>query len=279
MTRPPRTGDDFFNSALTPGLVAIGTAGANGSRRLRRVLTHRYQHLVYYGLLAMFAISSLVWSLAAAILFPLLPRRIGQPLGQLLIMAGFRYFVWLMRRSGIVECDLGALDALRKEAPLIIASNHPTMLDVMLIISRLPRVVCTAKAELLNNLLVGASARLAGYIRNDTPIRLVREGIRQLRAGRQLLIFPEGTRSRGDVGPFRGGFFLIAKLAGVPVQTVFIESNSRFLGKGWSLLRKPDFPVVYRIRLGPILAVEGDRRDFVAALQRSYSHELRGTDS
>jgi 1-acyl-sn-glycerol-3-phosphate acyltransferase len=235
-----------------------------------------YRPLVFYGLLAMFALSCLVLGCLAVLLLPLLPRRTGQSVGQYLIMAGFRYYVALMRATGIITCDLTALDALRDRGPLIIAPNHPTLLDVILVISRLPQVVCTAKAKLLNNPLLGASARLAGYIRNDAPIHLIREGVRQLRAGRQLLIFPEGTRSNvdGGIAPFKGGFAVIAQQAGVPIQVVFIDSNSRFLGKGWSLLRMPDFPLTYRIRLGPSLTVAGERQDFVAALRQSYCREF-----
>jgi 1-acyl-sn-glycerol-3-phosphate acyltransferase len=180
-----------------------------------------------------------------------------------------------MKSSGIITCDLAALDRLAGQTPLVIAANHPTLLDVILIVSRLPRVVCTAKAGLLDNFFVGASARLAGYIRNDAATPLVREGIRQLGSGRQLLVFPEGTRSGGGtVGPFKPGFALMAQYAGAPIQTVFIETNSHFLGKGWPLWRKPAFPLSYRVRLGPVLDVSGDVRTFVAELHGFYQHEL-----
>ncbi len=244
-------------------------------RSVGRLLRTVRQTVAFYGSLAIFAASCLLWGLLAAILLPFLPRRIGQPVGQFLIMAGFRYFLALMRVGGIMHCDLTALDALRHRGALIIAPNHPSLLDIMLIASRLPRVVCTAKARLLNNPFFGASARLAGYIRNDAPVHLVREGVRQLRAGHQLLIFPEGTRSDGDgVGPFKNGLALIAQWADVPIQTVFIDSNSRFLGKGWSWLRKPATPLTYRVRLGPAIKVAGDRRDFAARLRDLYRREL-----
>ncbi len=234
-----------------------------------------YECAVFYGLLLAFGLSSLIWSLVAALFYPLLPRRVGAPLGQFMIMAGCRYFVALMRLTGIIKCDLAALDALSGEASLVIAPNHPTLLDAVLVISRLPRVVCTAKAELLENPFLGGSARLAGFIRNDHATRLVREGARQLRAGRQLLIFPEGTRTSGDcVDDFKGGFALIAKRAGARVQTVFIDGNSRFLGKGWPLLRRPNFPLTYRVRLGPKLTVDGDLHDFVERLHDLYRREL-----
>lgn len=263
---------------MTPEIAASESAFATRSRWLRgsvRALGYAYHLTAFYALLAIFALSAVTWGLVAAVLLLVLPRRAGQSTGQILIMAGFRHVVALMRASGIMRCDLSALDALRDRGPLVIAPNHPSQLDVMLVISRLPHVVCTAKARLLNNPLFGASARLAGYIRNDAPVHLVREGVRQLRAGRQLLIFPEGTRSGvGGVDPFKDGFALIAQQAGVPVQTVFIDTNSRFLAKGWPWLRMPDFPLTYRVRLGPVLEVTGDRHDFVAALYRSYRREL-----
>jgi 1-acyl-sn-glycerol-3-phosphate acyltransferase len=272
----------IFDSDVMREAAAGGAAFVAAPRRARGIgllLRFWYEHFIFYGLLVAFGITSLAWSLIAAILYPLLPRRLGEPLGQFMIMAGFRYFVGLMKLSGLIKCDLTALDRLRGQPSLVIIPNHPTLLDAVLVISRLPRVVCTAKAGLLRNLFLGGGARLAGFIRNDVPTRLIREGVQQVRAGRQLLIFPEGTRTGGKtVDDFKGGFALIARRAGAPVQTVLIESNSRFLGKGWPLTRKPDFPLRYRVRLGPAVAVEGDLHDFVDALQRHYQHELGAAD-
>lgn len=260
-----------------PDVAVTGRGAAIRRRRFAatfQLLRSGYEYLVFFGLLALFGISSLICSLAAASLYPLLPRRLGSRAGQFMLMAGCRYFVAMMRLSGIIECDLAALDALREQS-LVIAPNHPSLLDVILIGSRLPRMVCGAKARLLDSWLFGGIARLAGFIRNDAPTHFVKEGIRQLRAGRQLLIFPEGTRTTGSaVDPFKGGFALIAKHAGSPVQTVFIDSNSRFLGKGWKLWRKPEFPLRYRVRLGPRYAVDGDVSEFVARLQAEYRRAL-----
>jgi 1-acyl-sn-glycerol-3-phosphate acyltransferase len=253
----------------------IALRGCGGCGHLvRRVC----QTVAFYALLAIFGASCALWGLVSAILL-VLPRRLGEPIGQFLIMAGFRFIVGLMRTSGIMRCDLAALDGLRDRGPLIIAPNHPTLLDVMLIVSRLPRVVCTAKSRLLSHPLWGASARLAGYIPNDAPFRFVREALHQLRAERrQLLIFPEGTRSDSTIGTFKPGFALIAREANVPIQAIFIESNSHFLAKGWGFFRMPAFPLVYRVRLGPVLHFAGERRDFVARMEKAYRREIDGGD-
>ena len=267
---------------LTDGRVVDGASGGIGASphaRFARRLRGAYEHFVFYGLLLLFGLISLVWSLLAGILYRLLPTRIGEPLGQFVIMAGFRGFVAAMRASGIIACELEELDALDRSVPLVIAPNHPSLLDVVLVISRLPHVVCAAKARIWDNVFLGGGARLAGFIRNDSPIKLIRGAARQLGCGRHFLIFPEGTRSNSrPVGEFKGGFALIAKHAGVPIQTVFITTSSRFLGKGWPLFKRPEFPLAYRIRLGRRVAIEGNVRSVVAGLHGYYKRELGGVD-
>jgi 1-acyl-sn-glycerol-3-phosphate acyltransferase len=265
---------------IAPDIGIAGEPPVPAARRRRRLparLRQVYEHVVFYGLLAIFGLTSLLWSLPAALLYRLLPKTLGEPLGQFMIMALSRYFVGAMRLTGIIECDLGALDALRRSSSLVIAPNHPSLLDAVLVISRVPHVACAAKAEIWDNILLGGAARLAGFIRNDSPTRLIRQAARQLRAGQHFLIFPEGTRSSGTpVGDFKGGFALIAKKAVAPVQTVFIDSNSPFLGKGWPLLRKPEFPLIYRARLGRRFRAVGDTHAFVRQLQDYYRQELSG---
>lgn len=232
---------------------------------------------LFYAGLVMFGLICLLWSLPASVLNRLLPTRWRAPVGQFMIMAGFRFFVGAMQMVGLFRCDLRALDILGRERGLILVPNHPSLLDAVLLISRLPRVVCITKAALWNNWFLGGGVRMASHIRNDAPVKLVKRALAELRAGHQLLIFPEGTRTESrPVDAFKGGFALMAQKARVPVQTVFIESPSRYLGKGWPLFRKPAFPLVYRARLGRRFVVEGDVHDFVAGLEMYFRNELGG---
>ncbi|CAO3358417.1 FIG018329: 1-acyl-sn-glycerol-3-phosphate acyltransferase [Azospirillum palustre] len=218
---------------------------------------------------------SLAWSLTAALLNPLLPRRIAGPLGRQAIRTGFGLYLDTLRACGVLRTDLSALDSLKDDGGLLICPNHPSILDAVLLISRMPDLVCIAKAPVYDNLLFGGGARMAGYIRNDAPNSLIKMAAQRVRAGHQLLIFPEGTRTeRAPVNPLKGGFALIAKTAGVPVQTVFIEANTNFLGKGWPLFRKPEFPLVYTVRLGRRFDPPTDVRQLVGDVERHYRAEL-----
>ena len=60
----------------------------------------------------------------------------------------------------------------------------------------------------------------------------------------------------------------------MPVQTVFIETNSGFLGKGWSLLWTPKMPITYRVRLGKRFDPPQHTARFVSELEQYFQAEL-----
>jgi 1-acyl-sn-glycerol-3-phosphate acyltransferase len=243
-------------------------------RRTARAAYESFWH--YFGFVYFGAVGAL-YGIVASVLRLILPARLRAPLGRRLIGFLFRGFLRMMTASGVMKLDLSALDVLRGQPGLVIAPNHPCLLDAVFVIAHVPEVSCIMKAEIWDNVVLGGGARLAGYIRNDSTNSMVRASAQELRDGRPLLVFPEGTRTRrGPVNQFKGGFALIAKVARAPIQTVFIETDSPFLGKGWPLLKKPRFPLVYRARLGKRLTVDGDLKAFIHQLEVYYRDELSG---
>jgi 1-acyl-sn-glycerol-3-phosphate acyltransferase len=204
----------------------------------------------------------------------LLPARIARPVGRRGAMWGFRIYFTAMEALGAFRLDVRELDALADEGPLIIAPNHPGLLDAPLIVSRLPNAVCVMKVALLGNFLLGPAARLARYVRNDSLLHLATRASDELRQGGQLLLFPEGTRSSGNpIGPFTEAVGAVSRRSGVPVQTVIVEA-SRYLGKGRSLLACPALPLTFRLRLGRRFDPPEDVRAFTAELERYFIREL-----
>lgn len=225
-----------------------------------------------------FMLLGVIFLTISLLAFPLrvvLPRTLSKRVGRKLIAVAFRSYLRLLVVMGICRFDLTALDALRDGPAMIIAPNHPSLLDAVMILSRLPNAGCIMKAELVNNVFLGRGARLAGYIRN-TPLRsMVQLAVADLHQGGPLLLFPEGTRStRFPVGAMQGTAGLIAKHAGVPVQTVLIETDSGFLGKGWTLRWTPKMPVTYRVRLGKRFDPPPHTARFVTELDQYFQSEL-----
>jgi len=225
-------------------------------------------------------IGGVLFSLIGWILCPLLPRRIGRRIGQKMIRGGFNLFVSFLRWTHIAYVDLSSMQKLdRSKESFILAPNHTSLWDVVFLITCLPRPLCVMKKAILYNPILGGSALLAGHIPNSSKSGMIRNAARALDEGGQLILFPEGTRTKRHerwINPLKGGVALIAKRAKVPVYPVFIRSDTRFMEKGWPPWKRPDFPVHLSFELGePMRPEEGESaQHFVARLQALFEHEL-----
>jgi 1-acyl-sn-glycerol-3-phosphate acyltransferase len=242
-----------------------------------RLLKIVYEYLALYSSLALLGLICLTWSVFALPLYYILPSELSTRVGRRGIVLGFRLYAWSLKITRSYRLDLSALDSLRSSPPMILAPNHPSLIDALLILTRHPNVVCVMKAELMRNMFLGAGSRLARYVPNESSRQLIKESVAHLRRGCLLLLFPEGSRTtRLPINSLAGSVGLIAKHAAVPVQTLIIETDSPFLSKGWSLFRRPDLPIVYKVRLGKRFEAPRDVLEFTAALDEYYRRELDG---
>lgn len=115
--------------------------------------------------------------------------------------------------------------------PSLLVANHISYFDPM-IISSLTPCTAVAKREVAGWPCVGELMRRLGvlYVDRDdacSGARVLREAMRSLSRGVSVLVFPEGTTTRGDgVLPFKRGSFGAAALAGVPIVPVALRYES-----------------------------------------------------
>jgi len=242
-----------------------------------RSLKITYEYFALYSSLTLLGLICLTWSVFALPLYFILPRRLGTAVGRRGIMTGFSLYAWSLSITRTYRLDLRDIDSLKAGPPVILAPNHPCLIDALLILTRHPNLVCVMKSELMRNVFLGSGSRLARYVRNDSSRQMVKESVAHLREGGTLLLFPEGTRSvREPLNALVGSVGLISKHAGVPVQTVIIETDSPFLSKGWPLFKRPTLPVTYKVRLGKRFDPPSDVSAFTAELERYFREELAG---
>jgi len=142
---------------------------------MRAGLKTAYDYAAFYGSMLVFGLLCLSWSVLALPLYALLPRRYAIACGRYGIMAGFRLYSHWLAVLGVYRLDVSAIDTLRDGPPVILAPNHPSLIDAPLILARHPNLTCVMKSDLTGNLLFGPGARLARYIRNNSALQMVRE--------------------------------------------------------------------------------------------------------
>ncbi len=114
--------------------------------------------------------------------------------GQKFIHYSFRVFIRMMKTLGVLTYSVRDLERLR-EAKLILA-NHPSLLDVVFLISLVPNANCIIKSGLLNNPFMRGPIKAAGYIVNDgNEGGVLVAAAAAFNKGHALIIFPEGTRT------------------------------------------------------------------------------------
>ncbi|MFS8368872.1 lysophospholipid acyltransferase family protein [Acetobacter indonesiensis] len=175
-------------------------------------------------------------------------RRLGRAWLHTIARLAIRY----LQAAGMVDCDLSALKSLRTVSNIVLVANHPSRLDSLILASALPHMTCVTKASIWERSTLGSTLRTAGYPRHDTLLRLIGPASQSLEESGQLLLFPEGTRSRAgaEAGAFQPGFAAIAQRLNADVQPLLIETNSPYLSQGWPFLRMPPLPMRYRVKAG-----------------------------
>lgn len=152
---------------------------------------------------------------------------------QWVVSRWFRAFSQLMRVLGLIRWEIIGAERLLPHGQLIIA-NHPTLIDVVLLLGYIPRVDCIVKQALFDNPFTRQPVSWAGYISNNSSAtQLVADCAQTLRQGNSLLIFPEGTRSvPGQALHIPHAAARIALESGAPVLPVTIRCEPITLSKG-----------------------------------------------
>ena len=144
-----------------------------------------------------------------------------------------------MRVLGILTYRVDGAERLREPGRLIVA-NHPTLLDVVLLVSQMPEVDCIVKRGLWRNPFLRWPVSWAGYLPNIEGEALIEECSATLRRGHSLLVFPEGSRTvPGKPMRMQRGAAHIALAADSEILPVTIACDPPTLFKGNPWYRVP----------------------------------------
>jgi 1-acyl-sn-glycerol-3-phosphate acyltransferase len=122
----------------------------------------------------------------------------------------------------------------------VVVCNHRSYLDSILLISLYERHSTIVKSQLFNIPVFGSMLKWSGYIPSSAEGRFAEmmiqriEGMKAFLAdGGNLIVFPEGTRSRdGRIGMLNKGAFKIARRCRAPIKVLFVRNTDRMFRTG-----------------------------------------------
>lgn len=187
-----------------------------------------------------------------------------------------RYFE-LLRRWRMLEVDFVGFEDCETWRRTVIAPNHPSLLDAVALISRIPGLDCVMNSKLLRDPVMGGAARLCDYVCNSSPLRMLKTCESRLVAGANILIFPEGTRTVSlPLGSLHHGYALAAIRASAAIRTVFIECDSTYFGRAFSFFRPAKCPLRFRLTAGEVIHPSrgDDPREISRRVEMYYRNAL-----
>ncbi len=182
------------------------------------------------------------------------------------------FFIGLMRTLGLLQYRYLGEPASAAQGALIIA-NHPSLIDVLFLIYRFPQADCVVKSRIWHHPATRWAVRCSDYIPNTDTAAMLAACEQRLRAGRQVIMFPEGTRTAPGAGlAFRRGPALVALKAGARIVPVAIRCHPSTLTRGEPWYRIPPTRVDYRFTQLPAVAPSAACSD--SRQQREHSQAV-----
>ena len=129
-------------------------------------MSHR-QHFYHWRVLAKvigFVLFGLGGLLLGYVLFPLVSllspdRRLAKMRCRRLVQLSFRFFIGLLSKAGVLTFHISGAEELDRRGNIVIA-NHPTLIDIVFLISMIPNATCIVKPSLFNNVCAESAAEV-----------------------------------------------------------------------------------------------------------------------
>lgn len=191
----------------------------------------------------------------ALVIFPWLRLTSGQRFKDRsthLLYLGMWFIGRAARLLGLVDLDLPGMPAsIDRQKPYVLVSNHPTYIDMIVILGTFPELTCVTNGRWWKHWALGRLLRATNYLPGPgsglpESDEMLESMVSHLKSGHPLLVFPEGQRSLPDrLRRFRRGAVEAAVAANVPIVPLFMAIDQPYLTKNVPLWRPPARPLKY----------------------------------
>lgn len=183
--------------------------------------------------------------------------------------------LWFCR----IRVSVEGLENIDTSSVQIFAANHQSFFDIWVLNKIIPvRYGWVIKKEIGRIPFLGMHMRINGYISidrgdNEQARTSMEEAARQVREGKRIMIFPEGTRSLdGALRPFKKGLFHLCRKTAVPIVPIFISGTGPILRPGSFIIHSRSVSV----RIGASLHTAGYDEESLEPMMADLRSRMAG---
>lgn len=193
------------------------------------------------------------------------------------IRGAFKLYILFMQKSRLLTYEVKGFENIPQSGELLIA-NHPSLLDVVFLVSIVPGANCIVKESLIKNIFTRLPIGAAKFIQNNAS-DLVERCAASLKKEATLIIFPEGTRTTpGEALNFQRGAANIALHCGSDISPVLIDCTPPTLIKHQAWYNVPPTPPHFTITFDKKISIREHIKSDLPQCKsaRKLTRELEG---
>lgn len=141
----------------------------------------------------------------------------------------------IMKTAG-ATVEVKGLENIPKDRNVLFVGNHQSNFDIPLLLSEIPDLIGFISKLEMKKIPIARTWMEEMYCvfmdRNDRrqSLQAIKQGIENLKNGHNIVVFPEGTRSKGGpLGEFKAGSLTLATKSGVPIVPIVIDGTHKLL--------------------------------------------------
>ncbi|MBU2871613.1 lysophospholipid acyltransferase family protein [Colwellia sp. E2M01] len=197
----------------------------------------------------------------------------------------FKMFIGYMQLVGIMKVEFENAELLKASKGNIVIANHPSLIDVVVLISIIENADCVVKADLWKNPFLKGVVRNTGYINNESdPDKFMQDCTNSFNEGNNLIVFPEGTRTTpGKAMQFKRGAANIALRTKTNMTPILLFVTPSTLSKELAWYQVPERRFTFKLVVKPEIdvakylstdVVSNSVRELTRDLLKYYNEEL-----
>lgn len=156
----------------------------------------------------------------------------------------------------------------------ILISNHQSILDPIFMLALHPKVLICISGHVWRNPIVHGMFKIAGFIRLDQPMENLQAEIgNAIEKGYNVVIFPEGRRTNGQIVRFHRGAFSLAQQLQADILPVYIHGFADVVpkGSGFAARGQIDVEIGKRVSVSEYAAFGGMSREITHHFHEHYT--------